>query len=480
MAAVLIALALCGSLIALASPGAAGGGAGASKRVETPPPAVTLARAQSSASGSSAEFDPRSQRLEGTHYVSDLGDGRRAELTLDAGLQTRIQTMLRNYAVPYGAVVALEPASGRVLAYVSHSSANPNAGDLARDASAPSASVFKLVTAAALLDHGTVPDTRVCYSGGLRRLTSADIEDNPRRDRACATLEEAISGSINAVLAKLADRTLDRATLEHYAGAFGFGQPLVFDAPPQQSTVDVPEERIERARMAAGFWHTRMSPLHGALIAATIANGGAMPRASMIARVLDAEGRELKPPAAVMPPRVVISAATAQKLGQMMLGTVTRGTSRQAFHDTHGRAYLPGIAIAGKTGSLNSDDPFRAYSWWVGFAPQPEPEIALAVLIVNTPEWRIKASQVARDALRYYLVDRKTAQAKAERARKQQAEHDAKASASASARTMQAPAAAATLAPVAARPDAAAVAGSPAANPAPAKLSPVPAAQPRP
>lgn len=400
----LVGAALCGSLIALASPGAAGGKA--STKPTEPVPSLAVVHAEPRQQAPVPPFDPLVHRVEGSLLVADLPDGRRAELTLDPGLQTRIEALFRSYAVPYAAFVALEPATGRVLAYVSHSSANPNAGDLAREASAPSASVFKLVTAAALLDAGVMPDTRVCYSGGLRHLEAADIVDNPQRDRACATFEEAISGSINAVIAKLADRTLDRAGLAHYASAFGFGQALPFDAAVQPSAAEVPDERLERARMAAGFWHTHMSPLHGALLAAMIADGGEMPRARMIARVTDTEGHELpqpSPPAA----RRVVASATAKSIGQMMLGTVSHGTARKAFHDTRGRPYLPGIPIAGKTGSLSSDDPYRAYSWWVGYAPEPSAEIALAALVVNTPEWRIKASQVAREALQYYLVDRK-------------------------------------------------------------------------
>jgi cell division protein FtsI/penicillin-binding protein 2 len=181
---------------------------------------------------------------------------------------------------------------------------------------------------------------------------------------------------------------------------------LPFDAPTQAGAAEVPSERLELARAAAGFWHMHMSPLHAALIAATFANGGAMPRAAMVERALDAQGRVVYT-RELGTPHTVIAASTAEAVSKMMLGTVRSGTARVAFHDRRGRPLLPGIAIAGKTGSLSSEAPYRAYSWWVGYAPAEEPEIALAALIVNTPTWRIKGSQLASEALQYYLVKRK-------------------------------------------------------------------------
>ncbi len=407
-AMLLIGAALSGSLIALAAPGGTRAPAAAPRALEQ---ASALAIGRAAASQSPTEgFDPLAQRLDGDMLVSDLPGGRRAELTLEPGLQAHLLKVLRDYDVPFGAIVALEPKSGRVLAYVSRSSANPQAGDLARDVSAPSASVFKLVTAAALLEAGVSPQQRTCYHGGFHSVSLANLEDNPARDRQCATLEEAIARSLNVVIAKLADRKLDRATLARYADAFGFGRALPFDVPTQPSPAEVPAERLELARTAAGFWHMHMSPLHGALIAATIANGGVMPRAAMIERVLDAQGKVLYT-RAPGPTRNVIAAGTAQTLAQMMRGTVTHGTAHNAFYDRRGRPLLRDIAVAGKTGSLSSQQPYRAYSWWVGFAPADAPEIALAALVVNTPRWRIKGSHLAREALRYQLIERKVQQA---------------------------------------------------------------------
>ncbi len=394
-----LAAALAGSVIALAAADdqrASDAAAPQPERVAKPKPAPPKPRALL------ASFDPRKHQLEGDHLVATLDAGAHAELTLDPKLQAHIEKLLSDYAVPYGALVAIEPSTGRVLAYVSHSTANPAAGDLVRDATPPSASVFKLITASALVDVGVGPETSACYGGGLSHLALADINDDPRRDRTCATLTEALGGSINAVFAKLADKHLDPATLRRYADAYGFGRKLPFDVETAASSYDVPEERLEFARTAAGFWHMHMSPLHAALIASTIAADGVMPKPSMIERVLDASGNVLqtwKPEAL----RTVIEKSTARTVGHMMLRTVTDGTARSAFYE-HGKSYLPGIDVAGKTGSLSADGPYRAYSWWVGFAPANQPKIAVAALVVNTPKWRIKGSFLAREALREYLV----------------------------------------------------------------------------
>jgi cell division protein FtsI/penicillin-binding protein 2 len=237
----------------------------------------------------------------------------------------------------------------------------------------------------------------------MSRLTLADINDDARRDRVCATLAEAMGGSINSVFAKLADKHLDEAVLRRYAEAFGFGQRPAFEVGAPASPADIPSDRLEFARTAAGFWHVHMSPLQGALLASTVANDGVMLKATMVDRVRDAQGKLLH---ATQPQlaRKVISAGTARTIGRMMMRTVTDGTSRSAFFE-RGKPWLPNIDVAGKTGSLSSESPYRGYSWWVGFAPAKNPTIAVAALIVNTPKWRIKSSFLAREALREYLVE---------------------------------------------------------------------------
>ena len=336
-------------------------------------------------------------------WVVPRRDGTRAVLTVDHGLQSHIRSLFSRYDVPAGGLVAIEPKTGRVLAYVGYEAGKGDSARVVTDPGPPAASVFKIITASALLDAGVKSSTSVCYGGGMRGLVAADLVDSPKRDRWCATMADALGYSINAVFAKLADRYIDEARMTQYVSAFGFGQRLPFDLPTTPSPVDVPDSRLERARMAAGFWHSQMSPLHGALVASTIANDGKMPYAALVERIETRTGETLyeHTPRTY---RQVLPRHTAELAGEMMTRTVTKGTSKKAFWDPKGRPFLPGIGVAGKTGTLSRYNPHRTYNWWVGYAPVDDPKIAVAALVVNEPKWRIKASYVAREALREYLV----------------------------------------------------------------------------
>ena len=349
-----------------------------------------------------SELDPTKFQVVDGAAVAELPDRRSALLTLDVPLQEAVSAMFERYKVLGAALVAMRPQDGRLLAYVSYSGATGRR-DLARDVVAPAASVFKIITAAALVDQGVSADKRVCFHGGARRLSAKNLADVPARDTECATLSEAMGGSINAVFAKLADRHLDQDTLGRYASAFGFGQAIPFDAAAVPSRAQIPGDRLEFARTAAGFWHTYLSPLHASLIAATVANGGRMPVPTLVERVFDASG-QVTYRFEVRTFREVIPRATAESLNQMMQGTVSQGTSRRAFHDPAGRPFLRDIKVAAKTGTLSASDPYRGFTWWVGFAPADQPTIALAALVINEPKWRIKAADVAREALKAYLL----------------------------------------------------------------------------
>jgi len=383
-----LALVLGTPLALMASPPSAHRASTSVARVVTPPFAdVDISRAQS---------------LHGA-WVVPRRDGTRAVLTVDQDLQSHVRNIFNRYDVPAGGLVAIEPKTGRVLAYVGYEAGKGDSAAVVTDPAPPAASVFKIVTASALLDAGVKSSTSVCYGGGMRGLEQVDLIDNAKRDRWCVTLADALGYSINAVFAKLADRYIDQSRMTQYVSAFGFGQRLPFDLPASPSPVDVPESRLERARMAAGFWHSQLSPLHGALLASTIANDGRMPYAALVERIEGSNG-EILYQRTSRTFRQVVPRQTARQAGEMMTRTVTHGTSKKAFWDPKGRPFLPGIGIAGKTGTLSRYNPQLTYNWWVGYAPVDDPKIAVAVLVVNEPKWRIKASYVAREALHEYLL----------------------------------------------------------------------------
>jgi cell division protein FtsI/penicillin-binding protein 2 len=343
--------------------------------------------------------------LDGASYRQSLEDGRHVVFTVKPELQRFASALLEGNDVPVGAIVVLNARTGRVLALAQHQRGvdRPTA---AFDPSPPAASLFKIVTTAALLERSEVSiDTVQCYHGGSQRLEQHNLVDSERDDTACASVSQALGHSINAVFAKLADRNLEPQALLEFAERFGFNQAIPFDFAVPGSPAEIPDDRLERARAAAGFWHTHLSPLHAAMMVQSIAHNGVMLRPYIVDKVLGPDGAlvyEGKPQLAARP----ISAETARQLRVAMRETVASGTARKAFH----RGGLPSLAdvkVSGKTGTLTGQSPYRAYSWFVGFAPSDAPEVAIAVLIVNDPLWRIKSSEAGARVLDKYFSEKK-------------------------------------------------------------------------
>jgi penicillin-binding protein A len=344
--------------------------------------------------------------IDETGAVAPAGAGT-VRLTLDPDLQRTAVGLMAGRHLLEAAIVVMDPKSGHLLVYASYLDRGP-ARDLCSRATAPSASVFKIVTAAALVEEAHLsPDTTQCYAGGEQRIDPVDLVENARRDRWCTTLAGALGRSVNAVFARLAQQHLLPQQLDAMARRFGYGQELPFDVPVQPSAVRLAADPLEFARMAAGFRNTTLSPLQAVEISATVARGGDRVRPSIVESTGPdgAEKDDLGDP-----PRRAIAPETAAKLASMMTHTVTEGTSRRAFHDPRGAPYLPGIGVAGKTGTLADADSQRQYTWFTGFAPTTPiasaPQVAIAVLAVNGPAWTVKANVLAREVLRAYFAAR--------------------------------------------------------------------------
>jgi peptidoglycan glycosyltransferase len=333
-----------------------------------------------------------------------------ARLTLDPELQRIALGLMGARHLPEAAVVLMDAATGRLFVYASHvDKGRPR--DLCAEATAPSASVFKIITAAALLEDAHLePETKQCYSGGESRINSVDLVDDPQRDRYCTTLAGALGRSINSVFARLASERLAPPELDAMARRFGYGQSVPFDVPVQPSALRVPTEPLEFARTAAGFWNTTLSPLEAAEISAIVARGGESVRPALVDKVVSSSGAEIWAAPEQAPSHRALARETADQLGAMMQHTVREGTSWRAFHDPNGLAFLPGIEVAGKTGTLTDAETHRYYTWFTGFAPaRPLPslrQVAVAVLVVNGPTWQVKANVLAREVLRAYFASR--------------------------------------------------------------------------
>ena len=331
---------------------------------------------------------------------------RKAELTVSTKLQRAAMSFLRAGHVPEGAVVMTDIKTGKVLVWASVVEDGP-ARDIAAEASAPSASVFKIVTGTTLIENGVGPSTRQCYGGGEHQLRAVDLVDDKKRDKWCATMTQAMGRSLNAVFARLAAKNLDREKIGGVAARYGYNQDLPFDVRIAPSTLAFPEDDLGFARTAAGFWNSTLSPFEAVNIATTIANGGEMVRLSVVQSVNDDSGEIYRGPSARQVVRRVMDEGVASQVTSMMENTVESGTSYRSFHDRNGKPYLPDIRVAGKTGTLTkpaTDGPF--YTWFVGFAPSRKPEVAISVMAANHLKWRVKATNLACDMLRVYFAEK--------------------------------------------------------------------------
>lgn len=334
---------------------------------------------------------------------------RKAELTLVPKYQRAALGLLRGGRVPEGAIVLTDIKTGKVLVWASYVE-DGAIHDVASEATAPAASVFKVVTGAALMEAGLTPNTKQCYSGGEHSIRAIDMVDDKRRDKWCATLSEAMGRSLNTVFARLAQKSLDRDKLTSVAAKLGWGQDIPFDVKIAQSTLSLPDDELGFARTAAGFWNSTLSPFQGANLATTIANGGEMVRLHIVASVKDEEGEIYRGPSGRQVIKRALDESTAASLTTMMEATVANGTSYKSFHDKRGRPFLPDVRVAGKTGTLTKPTPEGPfYTWFVGFAPSRKPEVAVSVLVANRAKWRVKATNVACEMLRVYFSDREAA-----------------------------------------------------------------------
>jgi beta-lactamase class D len=330
------------------------------------------------------------------------------EYATHPGLTEEMMKMFAQYKPDYGAFVALDATTGRILTLISYSPTNAMVDqNLALRATFPSASVFKVVTAsAAIAERKMNAGSIVSFNGRAHTLYKRNIfQDTANRWTTHMTLKDAFAHSVNAVFGKLGVFIVGPTELKSYAEKFGFNRKLPSDIPVQEGRAEITEDPWELAEAASGFTkHNTMSPLQGALIAAAIANEGRLMEPYVVSTLKNAAG-EVVFTGGPRLSNVVIDAQAAAEMKILMRETVSSGTGRGSFRGFK-RGEFGDIDVGGKTGSLTGTDPAGRYDWFVGYGTSGEHRLAVASLIISKEYWKVKSTVLARRAIELFFRDK--------------------------------------------------------------------------
>ena len=352
---------------------------------------------------SNAQFFTRIART----LTGEQPQGSSIETTIEPAVQQAAMEAMAGFE---GAVVALDPSTGRILALVSTPSFDPNllssnsdaeiianyhrldaeesqplvnravAGDLYHPGS-----TYKLVVAAAAIENGSAtPESTFDNPASLALPQSSAVMQNASRttcgDGAEVSLQRALVYSCNIPMAELA-MSMDRDVVPKMAREFGFEQDLSIPLPVTPSVTSTPIDAAQAAISAIGHLDVRATPLQVAMVSAGVADGGAGSGAQRGRHVIapDLRVEQQFDPEVFSTP---ISESTASQLAAMMEHVVgdADGTGHMAAID--------GVRVAGKTGTaetgLDESGAERPYTlWFTGFAPVDDPKVAIAVVIAN-------------------------------------------------------------------------------------------------
>lgn len=326
--------------------------------------------------------------------------GNNVILTLDIRLQKMISEAMGSNT---GSVVLMNPRNGEVLAMVSQPSFNP-AGEkeepkgesLLNKASYgryPPGSIMKVVAAAAALESMDDIENYTVECKGSTDIDGVIVNCYDKQVHGRVNLTQAMEVSCNAFFAQLS-LDLGWKKLKETGEEFGFNDDFLFsDIKTAGSTLPLTRNtgKEELAWSGVGQGGVLVSPLHMALIASSIANGGSMPEPRLIHGIQKRSGNILlqkdKPAIKTsMPPE------TAEALKNMMVGVVENGTGHAA--------QTKGMLVAGKTGTAEVQAGKTPHAWFIGFAPADNPTLAIAVILENAGTGGGKAAPLAGKILR--------------------------------------------------------------------------------
>jgi peptidoglycan glycosyltransferase len=311
-----------------------------------------------------------------------------------------------------GAVVALDPKSGAVLALVTSPTYDPNdiashdieAAGKAYDRLAsdpqhpltnraareiyPPGSTFKVVTAAAALADGKTPESTVESPDRLKLPgTRVYLSNSTNCGGTKITITQALKVSCNTAFANLG-LDVGASKLREQAQLFGFDRRHLADLGGVASQFPDKLNEAQLALSSIGQYDVAASPLQMAMVSAAIANDGVLMDPFVVSSVRSAD---LKPIQTHKPTELstAMTADNAKDLQQMMLQVVNQGTGHNA--------QIPGVEVAGKTGTAQSDPKRKPFAWFTSFAPVDNPAVAVAVMVedADIPRSDIAGGRVA-------------------------------------------------------------------------------------
>ena len=313
------------------------------------------------------------------------------------------QAAVNGLAGRKGAVVAIEPSTGKVRVMVSIPEYDPNLipsqiGQLNNDPNQPllnrttqelypPGSTFKVVTATAALDSGKITPETVIDASSPKNISGVPLSNAGGEQFGPISATDALTNSVNTYWAQVGER-IGRGTLVEYMKRYGFYEDPQLDYPDFQMIPsgiingkgDYVEDGFDAGRVAIGQGglegEIRAGPLQMAEVAATIANGGRLMKPRLTDRIVHKDGRikeKIQPDLQA----VVMKPETADQLTNMMSRVVEEGTGTAAA--------LAGIRVAGKTGTaeVGANREFTQ-PWFICFAPVEDPRMAVAVTVERT------------------------------------------------------------------------------------------------
>lgn len=347
----------------------------------------------------------KNANLQDSFYTYTMQNGDVAYFSVKPCFQSRVFEIYDNWRPAYGILIAIEPSTGRILglqAYSRSEPTNPWNKNLAIRNTFPAASLFKIVTALAIIrKKGLSPDDSLTYRG--KSHSTSPMVWLKSKYLTKTTFAEAFGISCNPAFGLLA-KDVGREPILETARDLGFRlDGAKFNLPEELGfgKVEKPKGTDSLMLMGAGFVNSSLSPMHAVLVASAVANGGVMMKPSLLDSVVGKAGGLVW----VAKPETLSIAMTPEEariMRKLMLATVTGGTSYKAFYTSEGNPVLPDVTVGGKTGSLSGKDPQGKCDWFAGFAEKDGARIAISSLVVNSTnkKTRLKGSYPAEEAIR--------------------------------------------------------------------------------